>query len=424
MKLKLRRRINLAGKSKQTRRMLATLAGFFVLSETAKAQQVVAPPPSISVTPPAMQAPGEFQVFSPENPLSTLLDKVQPLQWGPVTLRPHVFYQFTYGTGILSNTNQANDTVIQSFAPGVLFVLSPHWTLDYTPTFTFYSDKDFKDTVGQSITLTGGATYNEWVFGLSQNFNYSSSPQVQTGTQTSQYTYATALTASYPLNSKMSVDLGLDQNLSFPTGFQRSLQWSTMDWVNYEFWPRLIAGVGAGMGYIDSTPNSVFEQFQGRLNWRATDKISFEISGGVQISQFTDGGAAPLVNPLFGASIQYQPFEHTQISLNANETVNTSYYQNQVNVTTSVGANLSQRLLEKFYLSVGGSYNWNNYDSAATGVAANVSQDYYSANVSLSTTIFKRVSASIFYSYSDNSTTQNGLAFNSHQVGFNIGYQY
>jgi len=119
--------------------------------------------------------------------------------------------------------------------------------------------------------------------------------------------------------------------------------------------------------------------------------------------------------PFTGVSIQYQPFEHTQISLNANQTVNTSYFQNQVNVTTTVGASLSQRLLEKFYLNLGGNYNWNNYtDTAANN--STTTQKYYSVNVSLSTTIFKRVSASVFYSYSDSSTSgqsgpQNGLGF-------------
>jgi len=205
MKLKFKRRIIFVGKAKRTRRLvLVALAGFFSLSETVKAQQVVAPPPSVSVTPPAMQetAPGEMQVFLPENPLTTFLDEPQPIQLGPVILRPHVFYQFTYGTGILSSPNQQSATIVQSFAPGILFVLSPRWTLDYTPTLTFYSSKELKDSVGQSVTLTGGTTYEAWVFGLSQNFTYSSSPQVQTGTQTSQDTYTTALTASCPLTAR------------------------------------------------------------------------------------------------------------------------------------------------------------------------------------------------------------------------------
>jgi hypothetical protein len=427
MKLKFKRRIIFSGKTRGTQRLvLVTLAGLVALSERAGAQQVVVPPPTVSVTPPAMPETSSdaMNVFSTENPMSAFLDELQPLQWGPVTLRPHVFYQFAYGTGILTGGNQPNDTIIQSLAPGILFVLSPRWTLDYTPTLTFYSNNNFRDTVGQSVTLTGGTTFEAWVFGISQNFTYSSSPQVQTGTQTSQDTYTTALTAFRKLNSKMSVDLGINQNFNFPTDFQRTLEWSTLDWLNYEFWPRLVVGVGAGAGYIISTPNMVFEQIQGRVNWHATDKTSFQISGGGQFSQFTDGGAAPLINPVFNAAIQYQPFKHTQISVNGGEQVDTSYFANQVNVVTTVGANVNQRLLGRIYLNVGGSYNWNNYTAVADGATASNPVNYYSVNVNLSMTLFKRASASIFYSYNDSTTSQTGLAFSSSQVGFNVGYRY
>jgi hypothetical protein len=427
MKIVLKKRIIFADKTKRTPRLvLVMLAGLAVQSETARAQQVVTPPPTVSVTPPAMPetASGETQVFSTENPASTFLDEAQPLQWGPVTLRPHVFYQFAYATGLLSSGNKPNDTFIQSLAPGMLFVLTPRWTLDYTPTLIFYSNENFGDNVGQSVTLTGGTTYESWVFGFSQNFTYSSSPEVQTGTQTSQDTVNTALTASCPLNSKISVDLGIYQDLNFPTDFQRTLEWSTLDWLNYEFWPRLVVGVGAGAGYIDSTPNMVFEQIQGRVNWRATDKTSFQLSGGGQFSQFTDSGAAPLVNPIFQGTIQYQPFKYTQISVNGGEQVNTSYFQNQVNVVTSVGANLSQRLQEKFYLNVSGSYDWDNYIAAVNGMNANSPVNYYSINVNLSTTLSKRLTASIFYTYNESITSQTGLAFSSNQVGFNVGFKY
>jgi hypothetical protein len=425
--MKLKRRIIFAsGKGPTWHLVLVSLASFVTLSESAKSQQVVAPLPSISVTPPAAQeeATDEWQVFPPENPQSTFLDESHPLQWGPVTLRPHVFYQFAYGTGILSGNNQANDTIIQDLAPGMLFLLGTHWTLDYTPTLTFYSNNNFSDSVGQSVTLTGSTTYEGWLFGLSQNFSYTSSPEVQTGTQVSQDAYTTALTASCQLNSKLSVDLGIDQNLIYPTDFPTSLEWSTLDWLNYEFWPRLTVGVGAGAGYYDSTPDAVFEQVQGRVNWRATDKTSFQLSGGAQFTQFTDSGGVSLISPIFGGSIQYLPFNYTQISLNGSETVDNSYFNNQFTVTSTLGANLNQRLLEKLYLNFSGSYNWYNYVAAVNGVAANSSQQYYIIRVDLSTTLLKRVTASLFYSYSDSITSATGLAFSSSQVGFNLGFKY
>jgi hypothetical protein len=242
--------------------------------------------------------------------------------------------------------------------------------------------------------------------------------------QTGQENYVTALTASCSLNSKMSVDLGLNQTLNFPDGFQTSREWSTLDWLNYEFWPRLTAGIGAGFGYVNSTPDSFFEQAQGRIGWRATDKISFQVSGGAQFSQFTDGGADPLIDPVFAASVQYQPFEQTKLSLGASQVVSPSYYQNQISVLTSVNADFNQRLLGKLYLDVNAGYSWDNYTAVANGATANSSADYYSVNVQLGTTFLKRGTVAVFYNYSDNVTAQSGLAYSSSQIGFNIGYRY
>ena len=430
MEIKFKRRIVFAGGTKRTRRLvLVTLFGCFTLSGAAQAQSVIAPPPSsVSVMPPAIAAlgPGEMQVFPPDSAAANVLDELHPLQWGPVTLRPHASYQFTYGSGIRYSTNQpAANSTVQTFSPGVLFVLGAHWTLDYTPSFTFYSDKNFNNTVGQSVTLTGGTVYEDWILGLSQGFTYSSSPQVQTGTQTDEQTYTTSLSASHALNSKVSVDLGVNQSLSFPTDYQSTKEWSTMDWVNYEFWPRLVAGVGAGAGYTAATPNSLNEQLQGRVNWRATDKISFAVSGGAELMQFTDGGEAPLVNPIFSGSIQYQPFEHTQVSLAASRTVSSSsYYQNQVTENTSLNGGVSQRLFQRYNLSVSGGYNWTTYVGAAAATAVNSPVDNYSISVNLGTTLFKRGSVSVFYTYSQTITDQIGLAYVSNQVGFNLGYSF
>ena len=434
MKKKSNWRMVFVGQTKKTRRLVrVTVLGIVALTGAAQAQPVIAPAPSpVSLTPAAIEAlgPGEMQVFPPNSALANFLDELHPLQWGPVTLHPHATYQFVYSSGVRSSTNlPPSATIVQTFAPGVLFVYGSHWTLDYTPSFTFYSDKNFKNTVGQSVSLTGGTVYEDWSLGLAQNFTYTSSPQVQTGTQTDQKTYTTSLSASRALNSKMSVDLGVSQNLNFPSGFQSSKQWSTMDWLNYQFWPRLVVGAGAGVGYVVATPNNLFEQLQGRVNWRATDKISFGLTGGAEFTQFTDDGANSLINPIFGGSIQYQPFDHTQFSLNASRSVNTSYFQNQITENTTLNGGVSQRLFERYNLNVSGGYTWTTYVAAANGTTANSASQYYSINVSLGTTFLKRASVSVFYTYSQNTTAQagvgqQGLGYSSNQIGFNVSYAF
>ena len=110
------------------------------------------------------------------------------------------------------------------------------------------------------------------------------------------------------------------------SGLQDSYNWSTLEGVSYQFWPRLNAGLSLGGGYTkvaadgavaDVNPDMVNEQAQLNLNWRATDKVSFQVSGGLEDQQFLAAGYRDSLEPIFSAAVQYQPFKVTQISLSA-----------------------------------------------------------------------------------------------------------
>ena len=406
------------------------LAFLLALSFTARAQQVIAPGPSYPVTPPAVQeiqANNEMAVFSAEGNAPGAAQPTEPFQYGIFTLRPHPFYRFLYGTGILSSTNQAQSTIINQLSPGFLLEIGRHWTLDYTPTWTFYSDSHFQNTLDHVVTLTGGTSYEDWTFGLSQVCALTSDPLVETATQTSQETYSTALNASYVLNSKLSTDLGVGQNFISADQFNSSREWSAFDWLNYEFWPRLNAGIGANFEYLNvqSGPDMTGEQLQSRVNWRATDKISFQVHAGGEDDQFL-GGTGDLLNFVFGAAIQYQPFEVTKISINAGRAVSASYFTNSTTENTDFTGELNQRLLGKLYLDLQGGYHTVKY-VASTGAASPVNNredDYYSFNVQLSYTFAQRGTIAAFYQASSNSSTLAGYGYSSSQIGFQISYSY
>ena len=420
------------------------LVAVMVVAERLVATQVIMAPPPVSVTPPALQ-PSESQtnameVFIPAGSVRENLP--QPFKYGPVTVRPHLSYRFMYGDGIQSAPTNQQKTVIQEISPGILVELGRHWTVDYTPTIRFYSNKQFRDGVDHAATLTGGTRQDDWSFGLMQNFTCTTAPLAETGTQAEQQSYTTALSASCVLNNKMSADFGLNQNLLFTEGFQNSREWSTTDWLNYQFWPRLTAGVGAGLGYVnvDSGSDQTYEQLLARVNWRATDKISFQVNGGIEDRQFLNltgsaigivgtnlvhiTPASDLVSPVFGAAVQYAPFKHTQISLNASRSVAPSLFQNEVTETTSFGGNLNQRLLKKFQLNLGGGYNIAQYTSSLGGFTADRRDNYYYFNARLSHPFLKRGTCAVFYQYSDNQSTAPGFSYKGSQIGFEISYGY
>jgi hypothetical protein len=407
------------------------------LGTPAGAQPVLAPPPvDFTQAPPTFRPARTNQLEAPEPGLVTRPANEAPLQWGPVQLRPHVFYRFSYGDGIPARPGEQFTTAIHELAPGLLFQLGDHWTLDYTPTLRFYSSDRFQDTVDHSVMFGGGTGYEDWTFGLSQGYASSSQPLIETARQTDQESYATALHATRQLSSKLSLELGLNQDLRFLGGtvstneLTDSKVWSTMDWLNYQARPDFGAALGVGGGYVQVNPGSdmTFEQVQGRIQWRPGTKLSLVLNGGFEDRQFLDSDAPAMISPIYGAAIQYQLFEPTTLSLNANHTVSASYFQDQVTESTDVNGGLRQRFFKKLYLDLTGGYRKTSYKATilTTFYIINLNRvdDYAYVNVRLSVRFLKRGTMAVFYQASDNASNAGGYTSSSRQGGFELGYRF
>ena len=131
-----------------------------------------------------------------------------------------------------------------------------------------------------------------------------------------------------------------------------------------------------------------------------------------------------LINPIFGASVRYQPVEATTLSLTASRTVNASYFESQIIVATSIGAGLEQRLFKHFYLRLSGGYTSSSYISTETGTATTRTDNGFYFGTSLSCIFLKRGSFSVFYNYNENSSSAGNFSFASTQIGCEIGYRY
>ena len=378
----------------------------------------------------------QLQAVSAEAPgtaAASALPATDWLRWGPLQLHPHGMYRVSYGNGILAGPGQPAKTLINEVSPGMLINLGSKWKLDYTPTLRFYSSSRFRDTLDHSVLLSGGTTYEDWIFGLSQSYISSSTPLVETASQTAQQNYATALSATRFLSTKMSLELGANQSFRFvgQSAFNQALSdskdWSTMEWLNYQFWPKFGLALGAGGGYsaISHSTDMTYYEIQGRLNWSAGTKLTLSLSGGFEDRQFVDAKAPDLINPLFGLTAFYQLFQTTTFSLSATRSVNASYFQNQITENTSVTAHVRQRLLKKLSLDLSGGYSLTTYDSTTVfGLPINREDDRSFVNIRLTAPFLKRGTASVYYDYSKNTSTAPGFHYASNQTGLELGYQF
>jgi hypothetical protein len=399
--------------------------------------------PPVVTTPPVVQEDAtnnEMNVFIPSGVVNP--DSAGLFQYGPVTLHPQVSNTLLYGNGLQSSVGNSQDSFVDELLLGLTADLGRHWTVSYMPTLNFYSNRQFHNNVDQSASLIGATHYEDWSFSLSQSVGITSDPLTETSAQTDQQSYATTLSATYAFSDRWSANLEVDQGISLVSGFQNSYNWSALGGVSYEFSPRLNVGVSAGGGYnqvagdannageADNNPDSVNEQMQINANWRATDKISFQVVAGLQDQQFLAAGYNDSLCPIFSAAIQYQPFKVTQISLFASRSTGSSDYfiEAQTTESTSIGLSLNQRILKKYNLVLGVGYSEIQYTTTLSILNysfgnARTDNDY-SFNASFGRSFLTHGTWAITYQYGDNESSIAGFSQRNNQIGFQVGFSY
>lgn len=385
-------------------------------------------PPTPNLGTEALAAPGQIEslrmgVQAPA-PATAAAPRRELLQWGNVSFHPHVSYNLLYGTGILSGPGREENTLQQTVSPGLTFQLGPQWTLDYTASLKFYSNEAYEDNVDHHVNLSGWATWNRWQFTAGYAYGSTSSPLIETAAQTEQDTHNARVGADYAFSDRTTLELSAAQVLRFTTAYTDSCTWSTTDWINYQWQPRLAVAVGAGFAYdqLDPGTDMTSQRVLGRVRGEAARKLSYTLEGGVEIRQFLDTDASSKLSPTVQGAIDYQLAEQTTVSLFGSHDIGTSYYSDQFTETSSVGASVRQRLLRHLSLGVSGGYNFTSYSSTYSTDTVEREDDRAYVGVSLSTVLRKRISVSAFYRYTDNSSDNAGYSSGGNQVGLMISY--
>jgi len=335
-------------------------------------------------------------------------------------------YGFSHNSGGLVGPGEDEATYVQTLSPGIGLRLGDQWRLSYTPTLSFYSSDRYQDTTDHHVSLSGDFHWQEWYFTLRQDFAVTSEPLIETAQQTDQQGYTTTTRVTHALNSRLALDLGAEQQLREVSDAPDLWEWSTLDWLSYEVAPRLSVGPGAGFGYTMTDPGTdmTHEQLQVRGQWQASAKVTLAVNGGFEVRQMLGSGLADLLSPLFGATLRWQPTEVTALAFTADHAVSASYFEDQITESTTVGGSLYQRLLRRFYLSVGAGYRVGSYLPTAAGVSATRDDDTLYYNLRLSTRVLRRISVGAFYGRDENLSNADGYSFSNDRVGFDLGCEW
>lgn len=238
----------------------------------------------------------------------------------------------------------------------------------YVPSVTIFAENTGENTFNNDLTLAGEYEWKRLTIGVKARFQTVNLPDVDLGTRTKRNLFTGALTSQYDYSPKTSFELNFynyvrDYVRDDAGGPVDSVEYRGQTWVNYQVLPKMTLGVGFAYGYVELSrgPIQSYEQVSTRLRYRATEKIRFDISAGVEFRDIR--GLANQTNPLFSVGVTYAPFDGTSVFMQAFTRTVTSAAVEAANFqVTGIEAQIRQRFARRFYVVLAGGYQHVEYN--------------------------------------------------------------
>jgi hypothetical protein len=339
----------------------------------------------------------------------------------------------------ISNTNRVSDYYF-AIEPAITIGFGDiegrgrdYIRLDYMPSVILFVDHSEEDTVEHLIHLEGRYQFSRLTLTLSQDVaildgaNLNSTldttgliANVDVSARTRLNLFTTRARANYELSGKLFLTGEFDAYIYDYPDFISSEILSGGLYINYNWTPKLIVGIGGTAGYDlvdDPNPDQTFEQVNVRLQYQMTGKLSFYASAGVEFRQF-DGNRSERTTPVFELGATYRPFDGTSVTLAAvRRMLNSGFFPDQDFATTTVLLRIQQRLLQRIYLGLTVGYENDDYFNTARGVSATRDDDYYFVEPSVDVLITRFWSAGVYYLHRQDFSSIDFFSFYDNQVG-------
>jgi hypothetical protein len=308
-------------------------------------------------------------------------------------------------------------------------------TLTYQPSLFLFVDNSQEDAVQQLIRLQVGHRFGHLSLALSQDVQLLDGTDLNslndpTGHQANtdvsgrnrHQVYTTDVSGSYDLTGKLFLSGGgnffADE---YSSSLSSSKYFSGNVYINYNYSEKLVMGIGGTGGYntVGGTISNdqVFEQANVRFGYAATSKISVSATAGAEFRQFEKTSGTD-VNPVFTLAASYAPFDGTGISLSGSrQTRNSASLAGQDYSETTINFSVTQRFLQRFFFGFAVGYSNSDYFSAASGVNATRSDDFFYVTPSVDFNVTRYWTFGAYYVHREDSSNFALFSFTDNQFG-------
>lgn len=334
--------------------------------------------------------------------------------------------RWLYTDHLLSGPGNSTATSVYTIAPSFSAFLGSNFSANYTLSADYYSGGQFHDTIGHNARLGYVYSRPEWSFNANESVSISDSPLVETGQQTKQTSYVTSLGVAKPITNKVSVTADGSYSISQASSFNSDRSLSSMAWIRYQAIPPLSLRVGSGLGRstVGTGANSRSVQTQIGCTLSLGRKLDLDASYGVEKRSYDNSPQGDSSSPIYTINLNYRPFEPTAISLTGSRSTSGSLLQSQAVNRETRAANLNQRILGHFHLTLGYDESTSTYIPTAATQSVSRRDRSTGYDIGISTAIRTRSTLSFNYRYALNNSDAAGFDYSSSQYSATFTYKF
>jgi hypothetical protein len=390
--------------------------------------------------------------FSSEGGIDATHGPFGQLRFGPVNLEATLLMNAVSDDNLRNNGQTGGKTGDTSFAvtPAILLEYGTQEgekgfaSLVYSPTLTRFLHYSQNDSDDQNVALTVQYPFQKLTLGFSQAYTESTGINQDLNARTTQTSSLSTVTANYDIDEKLSLSADVQEAItSFSDGMGQGDKTSSVgSSLSYHLSEKmsLISSATVGLDKPDGAQQETFEQALIGVSYQPTVKISLSAQGGAEFRQGDDNNQSgqndeegSSTNPVFSLGLGYQPFDSTNFSLSADQSVRSSSADSgQTVVATDVGFSATQRFIQRFYLNLTFDYSHSEYQSGSgggtagsgIGMTSGTSQDTLTYRTSLSFAPTTWTSVAVYYQYEDNESDAAGQTYYDNELGVSASVQF
>jgi hypothetical protein len=349
----------------------------------------------------------------------------------------------------LSNTNRIGD-FYTSIEPSVMVGfgdtearIENYIRLFYLPAIFLFADHSENNSVQHVARLDGQYRINRLTLNLSQLVQIMDGTDLQSegisgdleehvnldvAGRTRYNIYTTHFNAAYYLTGKTFVSAGADYTRTDYQSLISSEILSANFFVNYNYSPKLVVGVGGTVGHSnvdDPNPDQSFEQANVRMSYRATGKIDFAATAGVEFRHFEGDMRDQYISPVFELRMNYAPFDGTKVFVSANSrTLNSAVLVAQNYAVTNFSVGLQQRFMQRFFFGVNAGFETSDYFSTVGSTADTRDDKYFFVQPSIGVRVTRFWNVGAYYLRRENNSSFDAFSFHDNQVGLRSAVEF